>query len=267
MLKYKLVACDLDDTLLRQDFSVSEKNLQAIRRVQSLGTRFVIITGRITAAALPIIKSIGIQEPFATFQGASIVDYTTMEEWYRCDLERNQIVGILRYAEMHNIHVNIYDHEKIYVKALNQWTDLYQNYARNVEIVPVGSLQAYAFEKTPKMILVGEPEQLKKAEKAISEFIPSHVNMFYSKKNFLEFTNLNATKGHALAFLADKWGIDPWETMAIGDNFNDLSMIEYAGMGVCVENGEQGVKEKSQYITGTNENDGVAQVLEKFILS
>ncbi|MDP3386457.1 MAG: Cof-type HAD-IIB family hydrolase [Eubacteriales bacterium] len=263
---FKLIACDLDDTLLRNDFSVSENNKRAIDEVKKKGIKVVILTGRVTAAVKPFIHELGLDEPFGSFQGAKITDPKTDEILYSCQLEKDVILDILKYAEKNDIHVNIYDDKRIYVRCLNKWSDFYKGFARKVDIVEVGSLQDYEFKETPKIVFIDENEKLIKAYDDILKFKSDDINMFFSKKNFLEFTKKDATKGHALKFLADKWHIERHEIMAIGDNYNDLTMIEYAGLGICMENGEENVKRRSDFVTLSNENDGVAYALDKLIL-
>lgn len=261
----RLVACDLDDTLLNNGFLVSERNRAAIRRVTSQGVRFVVLTGRVTAATWPIVRSLDLKLPFGSFQGGRITDPVTEEVLHAAELDKKKIVDILAYAEKKDIHVNIYDEHQIFVKARNEWTDFYENFARRVPVQEVGSLVGFPFQKTAKMVLIADHEKLKKAARDIEAFKDPLVNMFFSKKHFLEFTDQNATKGFALKWLAEKWKIPREETMAIGDNYNDLSMITFAGVGVCMENGEEGVKQKSDFVTSSNESDGVADALEKFV--
>ena len=264
---YKLVGCDLDDTLLRDDFTISDKNKAVISRAVEKGVKFVVLTGRITVAARKFVEELGLDIPYATFQGAKIIDPVKDEIVYSSELEKEKILDIIRYAEMHNIHINLYDNEKIFVKEKNQWTEFYESFARKVEFVEVGSLVDFDFKSTPKMILIDEREKLDEISEEIREIIGDDVNMFYSKTNFLEFTDKNATKGFALKLLADKWGIDRSEVIAIGDNYNDETMLRYAGLGVVVGNAADGMKEISGYIAPSNEEDGVAHVLEKFILN
>ncbi|SHJ40362.1 hypothetical protein SAMN02745751_02485 [Dethiosulfatibacter aminovorans DSM 17477] len=264
---YKLVGCDLDDTLLRDDFSISDKSKEAINRAVEKGIKFVVVTGRITAAARKFVEELGLDLPYASFQGAKIIDPVKGEAIYSSELKKEKILEIIRYAEMHNIHINLYDDEKIFVKEKNKWTEYYESFAKMVETVEVGSLVDFDFKSTPKMILMDEREKLDEISNEIKGFISDDVNMFYSKTNFLEFTDKNATKGFALKLLADKWGIDRSEVIAIGDNYNDESMLRYAGLGVAVGNAEDGMKAISGYIAPSNEEDGVAHVLEKFILN
>jgi hypothetical protein len=264
---YKLVGCDLDDTLLRDDFTISDVSKKAIKKAVEKGVKFVVVTGRISVAARKYVDELELDTPYATFQGAKIFDSKSSEVLYSCELEKEKIRDIIRCAEMHNVHINIYDNERIYVKEKNKWTEHYESFARTVEFCEVGSLEDFDFKSTPKMILIDEREKLDEVLKEIRKFVNDDINVFYSKTNFLEFTNKNATKGYALKFLADKWGIDRSEIIAIGDNLNDETMIEYAGLGVAVGNAVDEMKNLADYVSPSNEEDGVAHVLEKFILN
>jgi hypothetical protein len=264
---YKLIGCDLDDTLLRDDFSISDINKEAINRAIEKGVKFVVVTGRITVAAKKYVEELGLNLPYATFQGAKVIDPVKNETIYSSELKKEKVLEIIKYAEMHKVHINIYDDERIYVREKNEWTEYYESFAKKVEFVEVGSLVDYDFKSTPKMILIDEREKLDEISKGIREFIGEDINMFYSRTNFLEFTDKNATKGYALKLLADKWGIDRSQVIAIGDNYNDETMLIYAGLGVAVGNAADGMKEISDYIAPSNEENGVAHVLEKFILN
>lgn len=266
---YKLIACDLDDTLLRNDFTISEINLKAIKEVMKKDIKFIVITGRMTASARQFTELIDSQLPFGSFQGAEITDPLTNETLYSCELEREKIINIIKYAEENNIHVNLYGNETIYVNNINKWSDYYRSFAREIDIKAVGCLQKFEFKSTPKMILIGERHILKKAVidiEANNQINKEEINMFFSKANFLEFTNKNANKGFALKFLAEKWNIARKDIIAIGDNFNDKSMIEYAGLGICMGNGEEKIKQIADFVTLSNEDDGVAYAIKKFIL-
>ncbi|MBN2286759.1 MAG: HAD family phosphatase [Tissierellales bacterium] len=263
---YKLVACDLDDTLLRNDFSISQANIQAIKSLEQIGVKFIIITGRVTSSAIPFVNQLGIQWPFGSFQGGKITDPQTNETLYSCPLSRDKIVKVIEYAQKNDIHVNLYDDEKIYVKSKNKWTDYYRSFARKVEIIETGNLLDFEFISTPKMILIDERSKLIAAKSDLVRLAGPEVNVFFSKSNFLEFTDKNATKGCALKYLAERWKIDRNEIMAIGDNYNDLSMLEYAGLGICMDNGEKEIKRMADFITLSNEQDGVAHAINRFIL-
>lgn len=263
---YKLIACDLDDTLLKDDFTISERSKTVIRKSVEKGAKFVVITGRITSAARKYVEELGLDVPYSTFQGAKIIDPVKNETIYSCELEKEHILEIIRYAEMHNVHINLYDDERIYVKEKNKWTEYYESFARKVETIEVGNLSEFDFKSTPKMILMDEREKLEEISQEIKKFIGVDINMFYSKTNFLEFTSKNASKGYALKFLAEKWGIERSEIIAIGDNYNDETMIRYAGLGIAVGNAVDDMKKIAGYVAPPNEEDGVAHVLEKYVL-
>lgn len=118
-----------------------------------------------------------------------------------------------------------------------------------------------------KILWYDEVERINEFQKELQGKLSSTVNFHTSQPFFLEFVDVNASKAIALEKLGEYYGIKREEMIAIGDGFNDLSMIEYAGLGVAMENAPSEIKEAADFVTLSNEDDGVAYVIEKFILS
>ncbi len=262
----KLIASDLDDTLLNSRFEVSEKDKDTIKKLKEIGIYFTIATGRVTNSAAKYAKELSIDIPYISFNGAKIIDSKTNNKIFSKELSKSKINKIIQYAEEKGIHCNIYTDEKIYVKELTKWSDHYKSFARNVDMEEVGSLQKYDFKSTPKIILLDENNKLKEAYEDIIKFIDKDINVFFSKPNFLEFTDQKASKGEALKYIADMLDIKRDETAAIGDSFNDQSMIEYAGTSAVVGNGREELKKIADYVSSTNDEDGFSDFVNKYIL-
>ncbi len=262
----KLIACDLDDTLLAHDLSISPGNRSAIQEILDNNIHFLLMTGRMPAATIPYWHSLKLTDPCGTFQGAKVIQPRNNEILYACELERASIESILRRAQQRNIHINLYDDQFVYVKEKNKWTDYYQSFAREVQFKEVGALQDYAWQSTAKILLMDEHDVLRDLHDELRKNLPPEVHMTFSKPNFLEFTHMQATKGAALSFLADSWNIHPEEVMAIGDSGNDLSMLQYAGLGVAMGNASEPIKDLSNQVTLSNEEDGVAHALRTWVL-
>lgn len=263
---YKLIAVDLDDTLLTDDLVVSNRNRYAIKKAQEKGIIFTIATGRVTKSAVRVAKDVGINVPIITFQGATVYDYNKEESVFENYLEIKKVTEILKYSQSNNVHCNIYDNNSIYVREENKWSDYYKTLSKGSDLKAVGDLTQFELNATPKMILIDEVCNIPKIRKDIEKLNIDNINIFTSKPNFLEITCKSASKGQALANFAKLYNIEQKDIIAIGDSFNDLSMIEYAGLGVCMENGYDEIKDIANYITLSNNNDGVANVIEKFIL-
>ncbi len=262
----KLIASDLDDTLLNSNFKVSEKDRNTIKKLKEKGIFFTIATGRVTNSAAKYAKELDIDIPYISFNGAKIIDSKTNNKIFSRELTKSKINKIIQYAEKKGIHCNIYSDEKIYVKELTKWTEHYKSFARNITIEEVGSLQNYDFKSTPKILLLDENYKLQEAYEEIVQFIDKDINVFFSKPNFLEFTDQKASKGAALKYIAEMLDIKRDETAAIGDSFNDQSMIEYAGTSAVVGNGREELKKIANYVSSTNDEDGFSDFVHKYIL-
>ncbi|QSX05368.1 HAD family phosphatase [Sedimentibacter sp. zth1] len=262
---YKLIAVDLDDTLLKDDLTISDNNKKAIKKAIDKGVIFTLATGRVTKSAVNIAKELNLQVPIITFQGATIHNHMTSKNIIEEYLMVEDVYKIIDFAQLNNIHCNLYDNSCIYVAKENKWSDYYRTLSKGSNLKAVGNLLDSGLKSTPKMILIDEVENIEKIRHEVEKLNIENINIFTSKPNFLEITLANASKGHALERYAKMFNIKKEEVIAIGDSFNDLTMIGYAGLGVCMENGKEDIKDISDYITLSNENDGVANVIEKFI--
>jgi len=265
-LRYKLITIDIDDTLLRNDLSISERNIKAIQAAVHKGVKVTLASGRTTQAVAPILDRLGLNLPVITYQGARIVDVKNGTVIYEKELEYHQALPIIRFAEERNIHCNLYVDDVVYIEKMNQWVQLYKDRIGTVTIREVGKLSNFLEGKTTKVIYIDESDRILNIKSQIEKIVDDDVNVFISKPEYLEFTNKHATKGCAVEFLGKYFGIKRKEIISIGDTYNDISMIEYAGLGVCMSNGPKEVQDIADYVTLSNEEDGVAHVIEKFVL-
>lgn len=262
----KLIASDLDDTLLNSKYQISKKDKNTIKRLKAKGIYFTIATGRVTKSVEKFAKELGVEIPYIAFNGAKIVDPGTHKVIFSREIEKSRISKIIEYSEREGIHCNIYTDEKVLVKEETSWSEFYKTFAQEFPIEAVGSLQDYPFELTPKVILIGENKKLKKAYDDIIKLPYEDINIFFSKPNFLEFTDKKATKGGGLKYIAEKLNIKREETAAIGDSFNDQSMIEFAGISAVVKNGREELKKLADYVSCSNDNSGFSDFVNKYVL-
>jgi len=262
----KLIASDLDDTLLNGKFQISKKDKNTIKKLKEKGIYFTIATGRVTKSVEKFAKELDVEIPYIAFNGAKIVDPKTHKVIFSREIEKSRIAKILEYSERKGIHCNIYTDEKVLVKEETHWSEFYKTFAQEFPIEAVGSLQDYPFDLTPKVIMIGDHNRLKEAYDDIIKFRHKDINIFFSKANFLEFTDIKATKGDALKYIADKLKIKREETAAIGDSFNDQSMIEFAGISAVVKNGREELKKIADYVSYSNENSGFSDFVKKYVL-
>ncbi|WHH57354.1 Cof-type HAD-IIB family hydrolase [Petroclostridium sp. X23] len=265
-MEYKLLTIDLDDTLLREDLTISERNIKAIRAAVEKGVKVTLASGRATQSVHHYLDVLGLEIPVISYQGARIVDTETGEVMYKKELSLQDAMPILKYAEENNIHCNMYMNDTVYINEMTERGEFYRSLSQHVPMREVGKLSEFISDPATKILFIDEHEKLKEIKSELEKIVDEEVYIFFSKPYFLEFTNKFGTKGAAVRFLADHFRIKREETMAIGDTYNDISMIEYAGLGVCMSNGPKEVRNLADHVTRSNMEDGVAHAIEKFIL-
>ncbi|NLI69971.1 MAG: HAD family phosphatase [Firmicutes bacterium] len=267
-MAYRLIVMDLDETLLGQNFEISERNLSAIKKAQDRGIKATIATGRMFRSSLPYIKRLKIREPVIVYHGAMVRAVETGEDLYHYPIDYEMALPIVEAAEEFGYHVNLYADDQVHIKEEGQFSRLYQKIAA-VEVKPVGSLHRY-LENTgtspTKLSIIDFDGNLARMESFLQEKYGRRLVVTKSLGYFLEVTHPRATKGQALEFLAGKMGIKAEEIAAFGNSYNDIDMLEYVGLGVVVDNAPPVIKEVADLVTGSNVEDGVAEAIENYII-
>jgi len=266
-MSFKLLALDLDDTLLNEEFTISEKNREAIHKAIQKGVTVTLATGRMFRSTLPYAELLELDVPLITYHGALVKTARSQEEIFHCPVPLDIANEIIDFTEKRGNHLNIYVNDQLFVREDNEMIRLYVSIA-DVDFQAVGSLREFLKDGPTKITMITTQEDtLRDYWDLFSKKYHSTLHVVPSKPYFLEITNARATKGQALKALASTLGIKKEEVIAIGDSYNDLDMIEYAGLGVAVENAREDLKKAADYITASNVEDGVAQVIHKYILS
>lgn len=262
---YKLIAIDLDDSLLGSDLAISTTNKKAIRDVVAQGTIVTIATGRMLKAAIPFVEQLELDVPVITYQGAMIVHSRTKEILYDCPVPLRYAQEIVSLAHKEQIHAQVFIDDEYYFEYNNQYSQLYYQIS-HIHGKEVGLLATFLTKVPTKVLLIDTPEKIREMGIRMKVRFKDELEVAISKPNYLEFTHPAATKGNAVEFLAKSLEISREQVIAIGDSYNDISMIQYAGIGVAMGNAPDEVKAAADYITGDNNSDGVAQVIQKLVL-
>lgn len=265
-MAYKLVAVDMDGTLLNEKLEISARTKEAIVKAKEQNVQITLATGRMYQSVLPFAKELELAIPLITYNGALVKDSATGEVYYHEPIPLEYAQEIIRLVKDKNASLNLYVNDTLYVKELNARTELYVSIAK-VKANPVGDLAEFLQAHPTKMLLIGEPEELGQIGEEIKEKLEGKVEVTSSNPRFLEIISHQVTKGQALKTLAEKMGIKQEEVVAFGDSYNDLSMIEYAGLGVAMGNAPQAIKDKADLLALSNKEDGVADVIERIVLS
>jgi len=267
-LTIRLVAMDLDDTLLRNDFTISPRVLEAIQKAQAQGVKMTIATGRMTVSARPYAEQLGVDVPVITYHGAMIQQVLSGEILFRRVIPSALATEIVQDAAGRGVYTQIYVRDRVITAQRNHFSHEYERIASvRMEEADLSILLAQEPEGVEKILLMGEEAALDQLAPLLRQSYGEKVHITKSKPCFLEMTDGSVNKGVALAALAEHFGIDPSEVMAIGDSFNDLEMIHYAGLGVAMGNARPEIQEQADIITASNEADGVAEALENYVLA
>lgn len=264
MPNYRMLAIDLDDTLLNGKLVISQRNKEYIQRAKEAGVQVTLATGRMFCSALPYAQELGINVPLVTYQGALVKEAGTGEVLLHrpvpLDLARETVAWVKKLG----YHINVYLDDKLYVEKMTPEAENYMKIS-GIPAHPIGNMLDFLQEDPTKVLFVGGVKELDQLEAEMRQHFGSSLHICKSKPHFLEISHPEATKGHALATLARLWGFTPEQLIAIGDAPNDLEMLDYAGLGVVMGNASPEVKAKADYVAPSNEEDGVAQVIAKFI--
>lgn len=262
----KLVALDMDDTLLSAGHEISARNADVIRRATAQGVTVTIATGRMFRSAQPFAQGLGLDVPLITYNGALVKNLLSGETLLHRPIAAEAAAQVLTIFKQKGWYLQSYVDDVLYVAERNEKALYYEKLAR-VSATALGD-DFYTWRQTPtKMLAMAEPNEVKVMQKLLQSLFGDKLYLALSKPTYLEMVNPAVNKGTALAFLAEKLGIERQEVMAVGDSFNDLDMIEYAGLGVAMGNAPEEVKSRAQAVVGTNDNDGVAQAFERYVLS
>ena len=263
----RLVAVDLDDTLLTDDLIITPRTKKAILAARGQGVIFTIATGRVFESALPYARELGIDVPLITFQGAMVVAPDGEVISHR-PIERGVSLEILDFLLSFGYHVTLYIGDKLYLEETSSETDRYRTRIRiPFNVVPsLKGMLAQRPEGVTKFVLMSDEGRIRDALVAFRERFEGRAQAVLSKPTFLEISRPDTGKGVALAEMAKGMGVSRGQVMAIGDSPNDLDMITYAGWGVCMANGVDAVKEHARWITASNEEEGVAIAIEQLVL-
>lgn len=264
-MEYKMIAIDLDDTLLAQDLSISPINRQAISHAVSMGVIVTISTGRMFRSTVPYVEQLKLDVPVITYQGALIKNAISNEVVLARPLSLDISLEIIEESRKHGVHIQTYIGDDYFFDKHNGYSKMY--YALSgIEGRAVKRLEDFLVEEPLKVLIMDSPETISYLTGLYTEMFKGKAEITISKSNYLEFTNIEASKGSALEHLAQSLGIKREEVIAIGDGYNDISMIKYAGLGVAMSNAPEDVKKHADFITHSNEDDGVAHVIKKFVI-
>lgn len=261
----KLIAIDIDGTLLKSDRKIHPENLRAVREARDAGVQIVLATGRIRPSMEPFVQELGLRPgPRVCCNGAEIVgvDGETLHAEKLDDGVRDRVS---EFAQANGLHLNVYLADRLLFTTDDAWGGMYQRRTK----IPVPEYVSFAeLASIPvlKLMLIAEPEQLVKVNPLLKERLYGlPVRITESEPEYLEFLAPSADKGSSLSKLCDHLGVQRHEVGAIGDYLNDLEMIQWAGIGCAIGNGAAELKAVADVIAPSNNEGGVAWFIRRLL--
>jgi len=266
-LKYKLIATDLDGTLMGEDAIISPKVKDAVRRAMERGVKFTIATGRAFGSAIPFAEELGINAPLICYQGGLIKDHLSGQVIYEQSVPLPLAQEVIRFTRQRGLHLNVYLDGRAYVERMTPEARYYTRIAR-AAVYPVGDMLAFLDREPMKFILILSDDGATRPLIAeLGALFAGRMRFVRSYPRFVEGIPQGVSKGHALACLADRLGLPLGETIGIGDNDNDLELVKRAGLGVAMGNASPALKAAADHIAPPVDKEGVVEVIERFVSS
>ena len=257
----KLVATDIDGTILEPEGEFRQSIKDCIKKLSDSGIKVVLVTGRMNAAACLIEKDLGLTTPVVSYQGGLIKEgEKTLYERY---LTLEQTERILHWASDEKIHINLYNDDVLYTESESAEVKRYcNNLHTKFTVKPYNEINK---NKINKLLAIDyqNPDRISQYEKELPKIFPE-LYIVKSTPYFLEFSNPEASKYCAVKFLQRYYNLKDEEILAIGDQNNDISLLQAGGIKIAMGNATEELKAVANYVTDTVYNDGFIEAMNKF---
>ena len=265
----KVLALDLDGTLTNSEKKVSKRTKEVLEKAMKQGVRVVLASGRPTMGILPLAKELNMKEYggyILAYNGAMIIDCKSEKVVYENALPMDCIETLCKVAKKYEVAILSYRGNEVITENDTDPYVLKECFVNKTKAHKVKNLTNAITSPVAKCLIVGENEKLVPVKQYLEELFQDQLNIFFSEPYFLEIMPLGVEKSSSLSRLLKILKTNRSHLMACGDGLNDITMLEYAGLGVAMENGCKEAKEKADVITKSNDQDGVAIAVEKYIL-
>ena len=257
----KAIFMDLDGTVLTSGHKVSKNLIKKLRELEGKGVKTFVATGRTFSSSKPFVEMLGIKNPVINYNGGRVVNPLNSKVIFEKPVEAQDVEELIKVSREKGIHLNLYMDDKLYIE---HETEEGEKYSESVEIpYYVRNFDEFIGKSSTKALFIAENSILLELKKELEEKLP-HLNFVFSKPHYLECLNKEVNKGLAIKELLKKYEISPEETMAFGDQWNDLEMLKFVKYGYLMGNAEEELKEKfsDDRITLSNDEDGIYEVIK-----
>jgi len=262
MHKIKLIATDIDGTILKYDYEFTQEVKDCITELSETGVKVVLVTGRMHEATKHIVKELGLDTPVVSYQGGLVKH--NGETLYERNLNPESAKKIIKWAKENNVHLNLYLDDELYVEKDDQTIQRYIK--QGISSFKIKSFDEIELKKINKILLI----DFEDANRVTlwKEYLESNfddINVVKSTPYFCEICHPEATKGHAVNFLKEYYELEREEILTIGDQNNDIDLLKAGGVKVAMGNATDELKAVADYITDTVKNNGFVSAVNKFV--
>lgn len=263
-LPIRMIAIDIDGTLLDDEYRCDPGTIQLLHQLQNEGVQILLCTGRPLRTTLQMAKQLGISSYLITDNGSVVHKMNTNQPLLVRQFSLDIFQKMIPVLEQSGLHLDVTSLTGMYALPYSQAIgEMYKKYLAKPTVLSSMSLVE---EGIVKATLFADPEKINEAMESLPaqlDHLP--VQCFRSGPTFIDVMHIESSKGNALHYLSHHLGIEPKNVMAIGNYYNDVDMIRFAGVGVAMENAPMEVKEAADFVTSSNNHYGVKKALEKFL--
>lgn len=269
-MDYRIIALDIDGTLVNSRKEISPETLEALIEIQERGFRVAVASGRPTPGIRKIADALKLEKYgnyILPFNGGRIINYKTKKVVYQKMMSNTIAAALQDDAIGQGVGMVTYDEEgAIAGTPINSYMEL-EARLNGINIKEIEDFKAYVSFPVNKCMMFGEPEQLVQVERALKQKYHGLLNIFRSEPYFLEIMPMGIDKAATLSKLLHLLGLTADQMICCGDGFNDITMLEYAGLGVAMANARDEVLAAADYVTASNDENGILQVIQKFMMA
>ncbi|MGV8980463.1 Cof-type HAD-IIB family hydrolase [Clostridium sp.] len=271
MDKFKMICLDIDGTLLNSEHKISPKTKEVIEiAANEKQIPVILVSARMPKGILFLQKELNIEQPIICYSGALVMDENG-KILSNCGIAILDVRQVYKFVKKIGVHISLYKDDEWYIEEMDKWaeqeseiTNIYPNIGYFNDLFNVWDRENSG---PNKILCMGNHNDIKSLDTLIKSYHSNNLNIYPSKSTYLEIMPNNVSKTSAIELLGEKFNIKRSEIIAIGDNFNDIDMIEFAGLGIAMGNAPDRVKKYADEITSSNDEDGVAEAINKYILS
>jgi len=265
--KLQLVITDMDGTLLNGVGEISEVNVAAIRKLRAAGVKFAIATGRADQGIRGILSQYQLEEDLdyiISLNGVQLYHKQNDSSHSFGELEGQVINEVYQQLKMYDVAFAVHIENQLVSSKTTTYTDV-ECQVNGYVPTSIETFEELLNRKYPKLMIIGDESTLDEIAQVLAKTSSDDFDFFRSHEYFLEVVKKNVSKGEAIKHLCELDGLDISRVMAIGDNYNDLTMIQYSGIGVAMNNACEEIKSHANFITKSNEEDGFAHAVHTYL--